>query len=349
MRGVCCASEGAGSQTCYLLHWQSGNFMKTMHIARFLLVVAACALSAANSSAQTAARILVGYPPGGHTDALARIFAEKLSEATGRPFVVETRTGASGQIAAQALKASAPDGNSLMILPDSAITLYPHTVRTPVYDTLNDFVGVAHAGSSDIGLAVGAGVAAKDLGEWLGWVKSERKNAVYGSPGAGTNQHFLGLILAQAAGVQLVHVPYRGSGPAVADLLGGQVPSIILPLNQLTAQFKSGKVRVLAHTGSKRNALAPEIPTFRELGFASMDQSSWYLVIAPAGIRPELLGRYNDIIVQAQRTPAVRERMRVLDLEIRDMSPADLASTLRAEHARWAPIVKASGFSADSQ
>jgi tripartite-type tricarboxylate transporter receptor subunit TctC len=323
--------------------------MNGIRIEKLILAISVCVLGIGIASAQTAARILVGYPPGGHTDAIARIVAEKLTEATGRTFVVETRTGASGQIAAQALKASPPDGTSLLVQPDSAITLYPHTVRTPVYDTLNDFVGVAHVGGSDIGLAVGPNVPAKDLAEWLAWVKADRKNAVYGSPGAGTNMHFLGLVLAQSAGVQLVHVPYRGSGPAVADLLGGQVPALLLPLNQLTVQAKAGKVRVLAHTGTKRNAQAPEIPTFRELGYPSMERSSWYLVLAPAGIRPDVLARYNEIIVHAQRTPAVRERMRVLDLETREMTPAEIAATLKAEHDRWAPTVKASGFSADSQ
>ncbi|MDO8596676.1 MAG: tripartite tricarboxylate transporter substrate-binding protein, partial [Sulfuricaulis sp.] len=183
-----------------------------MNLPRLFLAVAAFILPfcAATAQAQTTARMLSGYPPGGAVDALARVFAEKLADAIGRPFVVETRAGAAGQIAAMALKASAPDGNTLMVVPDSAIVLYPHTVRTPAYDTLNDFVPVAHAGSYDIGLAVGAGVPANDLREWVSWAKADKKNATYGSAGAGTNLHFLGLMLAQATGVQLVHVPYRG-------------------------------------------------------------------------------------------------------------------------------------------
>jgi len=320
-----------------------------MNLVRLFLAVAALILCAATAQAQTTARILVGYPPGGAVDALARVFAEKLAEAIGRPVVVETRTGASGQIAATALKASAPDGNTLMVVPDSALVLYPHTVRTPAYDTLKDFVPVAHVGSYDIGLAVGASVPANDLREWVGWTKADKKNATYGSAGAGTNLHFLGLMLAQATGVQLVHVPYRGVGPAIADLLGGQIPAVMLPLAQMLQQVKAGKVRILAHSGGRRASAAPDVPTFKELGYPALEVSGWYCIIAPAGIRPEVVARYNEIIIQAERTPGVRDRMRALDLEIREMAPADIAAMIKAQYDRWGPIVKASGFSADSQ
>jgi tripartite-type tricarboxylate transporter receptor subunit TctC len=321
-----------------------------MRLARFFLAAAfALPFCMGTSQAQTAARVMSGYPPGGAVDALARIFAEKLAESLGKPVVVENRTGAAGQIAAQALKAAAPDGNTLLVVPDSAITLYPHTVKTPAYDTLNDFIPVAHVGSYDIGLGVGTAVPANDLKEWLSWVKSNKKNAVYGSAGAGTNLHFLGLVLGQSTGMQLDHVAYRGVGPALAELVGGQVPTVMLPMAQMLQQVKAGKVRILAHSGSRRAAAAPDVPTFAELGFASMDVQGWYCIIAPAGTPPAVVNRYNAIINQAMRTPAVRERMRALDLDIREMAPADIAAKFKAEHERWRPIVKASGFSADSQ
>jgi tripartite-type tricarboxylate transporter receptor subunit TctC len=222
-------------------------------------------------------------------------------------------------------------------------------VKAPVYDTLKDFVPVAHAGSYEVGLAVGAGVPVNDFREWVSWVKADKKNATYGSPGAGTNLHFLGLMVAQMSGVTLVHVPYRGSGPVVADLLGGQVPTVMLPLSQITQHTKGGKARLLAHAGRQRVATAPETPTFKELGYPALEVSGWYCVIAPAGMRPDLLARYNEIVIQAQRTPAIRERMRTLDLEIREMTPSELVAKFKTEYDRWGPIVKASGFSADSQ
>jgi len=324
----------------------------TKEKARRLYAVAAALIVSASVGAvqaQTSVRILSGYPPGGAVDALARVFAEKLAEALEKSVVVETRTGAAGQIAATALKASAPDGNTLLVVPDSAITLYPHTVKTPAYDTLNDFVPVAHLGSYDIGFGVGAAVPATSLKEWAAWVKSSQKNGTYGSPGAGTNQHFLGLMLGTATGLPLDHVAYRGVGPAVADLLGGQVPALMLPLAQMLPQIKAGKIRILAHSGGRRSAVAPDVPTFKELGFQTMEVSGWYCLIAPAGMRQEVLARYNDIANKSMRTPFVRDRMRALDLEIHEMTPAEISAKLRAEHERWRPIVKASGFTAESQ
>jgi tripartite-type tricarboxylate transporter receptor subunit TctC len=307
------------------------------------------ALSAASAPAQTQARVLSGFPPGGAVDTLARVFAEKLAEALGRPFVVETRTGAAGQIAATALKAAAPDGNTLMVAPDSMMSLYPHTVKKPVYDTLADFVPVAHVGSYPIGFAISASVPANDLREYVNWAKAGARNATYGSAGAGTTLHFLGLMVAQATGVPLVHVPYRGVGPAVTDVVAGQIPAVILPLGTVLQQARAGKVRIVAHSGSGRSPAAPDLPTFKELGYPTLEVSGWFGMFAAAGTRPEVVTRYNEIIVQATRTATVRERMRALDLEIREMAPAELAAMLKFEYDRWGPIVKASGFSADSQ
>ena len=320
-----------------------------MRKARIASVAVALALFSALVQAQGTARILSGFPPGGAVDALARVFAERLSEGLGRPVVVETKTGAAGQIAAEALKAAPPDGITLMIAPDSMFTVYPHTVKKPAYDTLNDFVAVAHTGSYPIGLAVGVRVPAGDLREYVAWAKSNPKNAAYGTAGAGTTLHFLGLMMEQATGIHFAHVPYRGVGPALTDVVAGQVPAVILPLGTVLQQARAGKVRILAHSGSRRSPLAPDVPTFKELGYPTLEATGWFGAFAPAGMKTELLSRYNDIFIQATRTPGVREKMRALDLEIREMTPAELASTLRAEYERWGAIIKASGFSAESQ
>ena len=322
-----------------------------MNPAKVLLTVAVLALAFSTDSAkaQAVTRMLSGHPPGGAVDTLARIFADKLGEALGRPVVVETRSGAGGQIAASALKTSAPDGNTLMTIPASALALYPHTTKTPLNDTLNDFVPVAHVGSYETGLAVGANVPANDLREWINWAKADSKNATYSAGNVGTDLHFVGVALAQATGVQLVHVPYRGVGPATVALLAGEIPAVTLPFAQMLPQVRAGKIRILAHAGGRRAAVAPDIPTFKELGYAGLEISSWYVIIAPAKMRPELVARYNEIFIQALRTPAVSGRMRALDLEIRELNPAELVATLRADYNHWGPIVKASGFSADSQ
>jgi len=312
------------------------------------LAIALSLLATATAGHAQTMRMLVGYPPGGGLDALGRMFAEKLSEALGRTVIVENRPGVLGQLATGELRRSPPDGNTLMVTNDSAITLWPHTVKSPGYDTLRDIVPVAHVGSFDSALAVGPGVPAKDFREWAAWTKSEAKHAVYGSPGAGSNQHFLGFMIGQAIGVPLTHVPYKGVQPAISDLLGGQLPAIILPYAQMLPHIKAGKIRALAHSGSQRNAVQPEVPTFKELGYPSLEISGWYLIIAPAGVSEELIKRYNGIVSQAMKTQAIRDRMRVLDLDIRDITPAEMSSKLKAEYERWRPVVAASGFKADN-
>lgn len=323
-----------------------------MNLAGFVLAVAAFVLPfcAATVQAQTTARILVGYPPGGAVDTLARMFAEKLSEALGRPFVVENRAGAASQIAAMALKNAPPDGDTLMVSPEAPIVLSPHTVKTPLpYNTLADFQPVAHIGNLTYALAVAASVPANDLKEWIDWAKAGGKNATYASPGAGTTPQFLGTTLAQAAALQLAHVPYRGVAPAFNDLMGGQVPAAMLPLAQLLPMRKSGKFRILAQSAGGRVSSAPEVPSFKELGYPGLEVYGFYGIYAHAGVRPEIVAQYNQIIIQSLRTPRMRERMRSLDLDIREMSPAEMGAMIKAQYDRWGPIVKASGYSVDSQ
>jgi tripartite-type tricarboxylate transporter receptor subunit TctC len=309
-------------------------------------VIFAVCVSQACAQAQT--RILTGFPPGGAVDALARIFAERLSDALGRPLIVETRAGAGGQIAAQALKAAAPDGNTLMVAPDTLITLYPHTVAKPAFDTLADFLPVAHLGDYPFGLAVGAGVPASDLKEFVAWAKRARGSTNYGGGGVGTTAHFLGLMIGGSTGAAMAHVPYKGVGPALTDLVAGHLPVVILPLGTLLPQAASGKLRILAHSGGRRSSAAPDIPTFKELGYPAVEASGWFGLFAPARTPAEIVNRYNDIVIQATRSAATRERLRKLDLETREVQPAEMAAALKADYDRWGPIVKSSGFSADS-
>lgn len=311
------------------------------------IVALGIGLCATPSLAQV--RIISGFPPGGAVDALARIFAERLAEALGRPVVVETRAGAAGLIGAQAVKASAPDGNTLMVVPDSMITLYPHTVKKPAYDALNDFVPIAHVGSYPFGFAIANNVPANDLTEYLAWAKQSPRNASYATAGVGTTMHFLGVIIGQATGLPMANIAYRGVGPAITDVVAGQVPSVILPLGTILAQAAAGKVKLVAQSGSSRAQAAPAVPTFRELGLPAVEAYGWFALFAPVGTPSAVVNRYNEIVVQATRGAATREKLRALDLESREMTPAELVAQLKFEHDRWAPIVKTSGFSADSQ
>ncbi len=292
--------------------------------------------------AQAPFRVLAGFPPGGAVDVVARVVAERIGEATKRPALVENRVGASGRLSIMAVKNAPADGTMMVVIPDSALTLFPHTVDQPPFG-IDDFVPVAHVGNFETGLAVGAS-APGDLKSWVAWVKADRKNAIYGSPSAGSNQHFVGYVLGEAIGVPLEHGSYNGVGPTINGVLGGHVPSVVLPMAQLLPLAKAGKLRILAHSGAQRSASGPEIPTFKEQGYPSLALSGWYLIVMHAATKPELVAQLNGVINQSLRSASVQERLRTQDLELQEMAPQEIGARLRTEFERWRPVVRASGF-----
>ena len=315
-------------------------------VCAFALVLAWCGVFAQTS--RVPGRMLVGYPPGGAVDVLGRLFAETMSEAVGRPVVVENRPGAVGQIAAEALKAAAPDGNTLMIAPDATVVIRPQTLSKPPFDPLADFAPVAHAGNWAFALAIHAGLPAKTLADYASWVKADSARANFASSGAGGSTHFFGVLLGQTLGVPLRQVSYKGAGPAILDVVAGHVPATIQPLGTLLAQARAGKIAVLAMSGKERSPGAAEVPTFAELGYSSLTVEGWFGIFAPAGTPAARVAKLNGAFVQAMRASAVREKMRNLDLEVREMSPAEFAGVVRADYGRWGPIIRASGFSGDN-
>lgn len=314
----------------------------------FVAVLFAAACSVASAQTRTQARILCGFPPGGNVDLLARVFAEKLSEATGRSVVVENRPGAVGQIAAEVVKSAAPDGNTLMVSPDATVVIRPLTMKKPPFGLL-DFTPIAHTGGIDYALGVSSSIPARDLKEFVAWARANPEKASFGSAGAGGLTHFLGLMLSQAIGVELKHVPYKGSAPAVLDVAAGHIPATLQPLGTMLTQARSGKLRVIAVSSAKRSPQEPEAPTFAELGYPSLGVDSWFGIFGPGGMAPALAAELNAIFVQAMRTKAVRDRMRNLDLEVREMTAPEFAAVVKANYERWAPIIRSSGFSADSE
>ena len=304
----------------------------------------ALAVLANIAAAQSSGRVVVPYPPGGSLDAMARVVAGKLSEATGRSFVVENRAGAAGTIGSASLKGGPTDGSLLLLTPDSNVSVYPATVKKPSYLPVTDFVAVAHTGDYRIGLSIHPGVPAQDLKSFIAWAKAQPDGASYGTAGAGTNLHFYGALFAQVSGAPMKHVPYRGSAPALTDLVGGQIAAVMLPFGSQLGHLHAGRIRMIAQTGENRAASAPDVPSFKELGFPMLSFPGWYGIFAPAGTPAELVNRYNDVIVKAIRTPEVRERMKNLELEPREMSAAEFQAFVKADTERWAPIIKASGF-----
>jgi tripartite-type tricarboxylate transporter receptor subunit TctC len=317
--------------------------------AKLGAVFIALALIASVARAQSTGRVVVPYPPGGSIDAMARVIAGKLAEATGRTFVVENRAGASGAIGCASLKGGPTDGSLVLIAPDSNISVYPATVAKPAYLPVSDFVAIAHTGDYRIGLSVNPSVPARDLKSFIAWTKSQPDNVPYGTAGAGTNLHFYGALFAQVSGANMKHIPYRGSAPAMTDVVGGQIAAVMLPFGSQLGHLHAGRVRMLAQTGENRAASAPDVPSFKELGFPMLSVPGWYGIFAPAGTPAEIVNHYNDVIVKAIRTPEVRERMKNLELEPREMSAAEFRAFVKADTERWAPIIKASGFTPSAE
>ena len=325
--------------------------MRSRIARRFAFFAAlACAFLWGGAAAQTRApaRMLVGYPPGGAVDVLGRVFAEPMGEALGRPVVVENRPGAVGQIAAELLKAAAPDGATLMLAPDATVIFRPQTLAHPPFDPLADFAPVAHTGQWTFALGVQGELRLKTLGEYLSWVKADAGRAVFASSGAGGSTHFFGVLLGQTAGVPLQQVSYKGAGPAILDVVAGHVPATIQPLGTLLAQSKAGKIALLGTSGRERSASAPEVPTFAELGYPQLTAEGWFGIFAPAATPAEIVAKLNGAFAQAMRVQAVKARMHNLDLEVRELSAPEFAAIVRADYARWGPIIRASGFRGDA-
>ena len=250
-------------------------------------------------------------------------------------------------LAAEALKNAAPDGKTLMISPITVTVFAPLTQTKLRYDPIKDFAPVSLAATFQLALAVGPGSPAKTLHEYIAWVRANPAKATYGTPTAGGPPHFFGVMLARAAGVDLVFVPYKGGAPLVTDLVGGQVPAGITALSEMIKQHQSGKVRILASSGAQRSPAAPDVPTFKELGFAAVEGTGWVAFHTTAGTPRPTVDRLSTAIASAIKAPEVSERLLAIGLEPVGSTPDELARRVAEDTARWAPIVKASGFRAE--
>ena len=314
---------------------------------RTLFAVLGVAIAACTSAQDRPVRILVGFSPGGTSDVIARFIADPMRIALGVPVIVENRPGADGVLAAEALKNAAPDGKTLMISPITVTVFAPLTHTKLRYDPIKDFAPVSLAANFQLALAVGSGSPAKTLQEYIAWVRANPAKATFGTPTIGGPPHFFGLMLARAAGVDLAPVPYKGGAPLVNDLIGGQVPAGITVLSEMIKYHESGKVRILGSSGSQRSPAAPNVPTFKELGLAEMEGMGWQAFHATARTSRPTIDRLSGVIASAIKAPEVTERLLALGLEPVGSTPDELARGVAEDTARWAPVVKASGFRAD--
>jgi tripartite-type tricarboxylate transporter receptor subunit TctC len=302
--------------------------------------------SAGLAHAQASGRVVVGFAAGGALDTMSRIVADALREGLGQPFISDNRAGAEGRIAIEIVKTAAADGHTLLFTPIANICIYPHTQRNLPYDPQRDFAPVSMVGAYPVAFAVGPLTPAKNLAEFIAWAKTNPKRSNFGTPGNGNIPHFTGILFARAAGIELANIPYKGSLPAITDLIGGQTAAAVTTIGDFLPQARAGKLRILAHASAQRSAIAPEVPTFKELGY-DIEASGWYGLFAPAGTPAAAIERINRVVTQAQQSSAVKSRMEGFSLEIRLTTPQQFADIIRADYERWGNAIRASGFKAE--
>jgi len=309
-----------------------------------------CLAAGAMAQDRQPIRVLVGFAPGGSTDTVARIIGDKLRSALGQPVIIENKVGAGGRIAAEALKNAAPDGLTYMIAPNATPVfqslLYPVSVLR--YDFLSDLAPVAVLVSYPLALAVGADTGVHSAKEYAAWVKADRQRAVFGSAGLGGHTHFSGLQLGKAMGLELNVVPYKGNGPLVVDLLGGQIPAGILTAGDIAQHQKSGQVHLIGVFGDKRSPLLPDVPTLLEQGYSINTGDAWTGMWAPAKTPKAELERMQAALKQVLAMPELRDQLVRKQTMSPDFRPAaEMDALQRKEVAYWGPVIKATGFKPD--
>jgi tripartite-type tricarboxylate transporter receptor subunit TctC len=288
-------------------------------------------------------RVVVGFPAGGGTDIVARLVGQKLTESWGQQVVVENRPGATGMIGAGVVAKAAPDGHTLLIAHVNSQAIAPSIVAQPLYDPLRDFAYIAYLGYSPNVLVVHPSTPAKTLKELVALAKARPGELTFASPGVGSTNHLAGEMLRVNAGINLLHVPYKGSAPAIVDLLGGQVVMNFDTVASTIAYIKSGRMRPLAMTTAKRDPLLPNAPTVRESGYKDFEVTNWYGLAAPAGTPREIVTKLNTEIIRILQLPDVVAKLDDLAVRRETMTPERYTDFVRAEIDKYRNLAKKTG------
>jgi tripartite-type tricarboxylate transporter receptor subunit TctC len=312
---------------------------------------AAVFLAAANAAAQGSypsrpVMLIVGFAPGGGTDIAARIVAKPLAVNLGTSVVVENRPGAGGNIATDAVARAAPDGYTIALASIGSLTVAPYLVAKLPYDPRRDLAPLTKGVTFANVLVVHPTLPAATVAELVAAARAKPGSIGYGTSGVGSAGHLSGELFRQLAGVDIVHVPYKGGGPAMTDLLGGQILASFASAPSALPHIKSGKIRALATTGLARSAFLPDVPTIAESGYAGYDATNWYAFVAPGKTPKDIVDRLNRELVKALDAPEVREQLLNNGMEPEPSTPEALASHIESQLALWGRVVKAAGIQA---
>lgn len=312
---------------------------------RCLMIALGMLAGLATAQAQgSATRIVVGFPPGTGLDAMTRMVAERLSLSLQHTHIVENRPGDASRIATEHVKNATADGTTLLMTPFAPMVINPFLYARLRYDPTSDFAPVAHVASFGFAFATAVHVPATSLAGYIAAVRRDARFGQYSSAGAGSLPHFFSLVFAREAGIDMVHVNYKGTAPALNDLAGGHIASFIGTESDLRPMHVAGKIRVIATSGAQRSRVYPDVPTFRESGFKDLVGSGWYGLYAPAKTPSATLERLSAAVLEVLRIPEVRSKLEAMGMEVTGLPPAQLAAIQRADSDRWGPVIRASGI-----
>jgi tripartite-type tricarboxylate transporter receptor subunit TctC len=326
----------------------AGVVNKVMRRLLFLIFAFAAASPAlAQSYPNRAIRLIVPWPPTGTVDILGRTLGQKLSEQMGQPVTVDNRAGANGMIGSEAAAKAPADGYTILVDNVTGHSINATLQSKMAFNSLKDFAHVSLLAQVPDGIVSLPSLPAKVVRELIALAKAQPGKLTYASFGVGSSAHLAGELFKGMAGIDMLHVPYKGGAPAITDLLAGQVSIYIPVLPSVVSLVKAGKLRLLAVTGAKRSPAMPDVPTVAESGLAGFEATNWFGLMTPAGVPAEVLARLNAEAAKALQAPEVREKLAGLGFDIQTSTPADFQKLLRSETEKWAKVIKASGAKAE--
>lgn len=328
------------------VHYLCNRLRRDRHMKRVpaLLLAAMLVLGASPVNAQEwptrPVKVIFPYSPGGGGDAIARLAADRLGRRLGQIFIVENQAGAGGIIGSTAAAKAAPDGYTLVVSSVGSIVVAPQFNPAP-FDAINSFTHIALFGGPPAVLVVNPAVEAKTLKEFIALTKARPQGLGYGSPGHGSHTHLIGEMFRQKSGANIFHVPYKGGGASIADLIGNHVPAAFGSLGSVSTYIRAGKVRLLAISTERRNPEFPDVPTFAEIGYGDLVSTTWFGLSGPAGLPRDIVNRLNAEVRAVLVLPDVRERLQMEGVETNDLDPDAYTAFIRAEMERWVPLARA--------